>query len=266
MSSPRVFVDGIGLYGPGLSGWAQAREVLSRQRPFEPAPLDLPPAEVLPPAERRRVGLAVKLSMAAGIEAVRAAGADAAQLATVFSSSGSDCDNCHHILETLASSDRAVSPTRFHNSVHNAPSGYWSIATACTAPSTSLSAFDASFAAGILEAATQALASGKPCMLLAFDTAYPQPLHALRPISHAVGVALVLNPRKTAVASASLGLTLREAAADALADVQLEELRRSVPAARSLPLLRQLALGESAAVVLDYLDPLNLEVEVRRES
>ncbi|MHB8743752.1 MAG: beta-ketoacyl synthase chain length factor [Sulfuricaulis sp.] len=240
--------------------------MLSDRRELELAPLQLPPAEALPSAERRRAGLVVKLTMAAGFEAVRHAGANPAQLATVFASSGGDCDNCHHILETLASSDRAVSPTRFHNSVHNAPSGYWSIATDCMAPSTSLGAYDATFAAGILETATQALAGGKLCMLLAFDTAYPGPLNALRPIPFAFGVAMVLNPFKTTAAIASLSLTLSQTTATVMADEQLEYLRKRVPAARSLPLLQHIARGSNAKVVLEYLDAVNLDVTVQRES
>ena len=151
MSGLQVHIDGIGLIGPGLSGWEPSRNILSGRAPFATAPVQLPPAEGLPPAERRRVGLSVKLSMAIGFEAVRNAGADASTLASVFSSTGGDCDNCHNLLVTLASNDRAVSPTRFHNSVHNAPAGYWSIATGSMAASTSLCAYDGTFAAALLE-------------------------------------------------------------------------------------------------------------------
>mgnify|MGYP002075717815 CR=1 FL=1 len=37
-------------------------------------------------------------------------------------------------VSVFASDDRLISPTRFHNSVHNAPSGYWSIAARSTRP------------------------------------------------------------------------------------------------------------------------------------
>jgi hypothetical protein len=259
----QVHIDGIGLFGPGMSGWAQACEVLSGRMPLVLAPPVLPVAETLPAAERRRVGLAIKLALAVGLEAVRNAGADAAQLPTVFSSTGGDCDNCHNILETLASADRAVSPTRFHNSVHNAPAGYWSIATGCMAASTSLCGYDATFAAALLEAATQALSSGQPCLLLAFDTAYPEPLYALRPIPWALGVALLINPRPTQACRATLSLELSHAAATPLADPTLEGLRTAIPAARSLPLMQLLARGEAATVVVEYLDGLNLAVTVR---
>ena len=256
-----VHVDGVGLYGPGMNGWAQAREVLCGQAQAHLAAPVLPVPDALPPAERRRVGLALKLSMAAGFEAVRQAGVDPRALAAVFASTGGDGDNCHLILETLATADRAVSPTRFHNSVHNMPAGYWSIATGCRAPSTSLCAYDATFVASLLEAATQVATRQAPCLLVAFDTAYPEPLNRQRPIPHAFGVAMVLSPARSATRLASLRLQLVQAAPTRLAEPVLEQLRGSIPAARCLPLLRHLALGIAGSVVLDYLDDLQLSVE-----
>lgn len=257
-----VHLDGIGLFGPGLAGWEASRSILAGEQTIVLSPLTLPPAEALPPAERRRVGLPVKLSMAIGFEAVRQAGADPRQLASVFSSTGGDCDNCHAILEVLASDDRSVSPTRFHNSVHNAPAGYWSIATQSMAPSTSLCAYDATFAAGLLDAASQVATSGKPCLLLAYDTAYPEPLYSLRPIPHALGIALLLSPQAGEKTLARLDISLCADTPERMSEPQLEAIRQQVPTARALPLLAHLARGEAGHVVIDYLDDLALAVEV----
>ncbi|MGP1628431.1 MAG: beta-ketoacyl synthase chain length factor [Giesbergeria sp.] len=262
MSTLNIYFDGVGLWGPGLSGWENSCDVLTGRAPYGTAPTLLPAVEKLPPAERRRVGMPVKLSMAIGLEAARHAGADLTNLSTVFSSTEADCDNTHAILETLASNDRALSPTRFHNSVHNAASGYWGIATGSMQPSTSLSAYDATFAAGLLEATTQALSSGKPCLLLAYDTGFPEPLQRLRPIPAAMGVALVVNPHQTLAARALLKLTLSDAPATPMRQDGMEQLRQSIPAARSLPLLALLAHARSGAVVLEYLDSLRLGIEV----
>ncbi len=263
MSALQIYVDGIGLLGPGLTSWAQGCEVLTGRAVLKLAPTQLPPAAALPPAERRRVGVSIKLSMATGLEAAQHAGADPAQLATVFSSTEGDCDNYHAILETLASDDRAVSPTRFHNSVHNAPSGYWSIATTCMQSSTSLCAYDATFAAGLLEAVTQAIFSGQRCLLMAYDTAYPEPLYTLRPIPYAMGIAMVLNPVKTPAARARLTLNLSTSAATIMPATDLEALRTRIPAARSLPLMQLLAKETDGSVVIEYLDTLNLAIEVQ---
>lgn len=262
MKPLRVHVEGVGLVGPGMANWPEARGVLGKQHPFVPAPAQLPTIDVLPPAECRRVGVALKLALGTGLEAVRDAGIDASELATVFSSTGGDCDNCHNLLETLASADRAVSPTRFHNSVHNAPAGYWSIATRSMAPSTSLCAFDATFSAGILEAAAQALSTGERCLLISFDTHYPEPLYALRPIPYALGVALVLNPVRTSAARAALLLQPTTDAMTHMDDPALEALRLAIPSARSLPLMQHLAQGTSGRVVIEFLDDMQLGIEV----
>lgn len=262
MTTQNIYLDGVGLCGPGLTGWEQACEVFTGRQPYLAAPTTLSAVDRLPPAERRRVGIPVKLSMAIGLEAAHHAGADLADLATVFSSTEADCDNTHAILETLASSDRALSPTRFHNSVHNAASGYWGIATGSMQPSSSLCAYDATFAAGLLEAATQARTSGKACLLMAYDTSFPQPLKSLRHIPAAMGVALVINPRQTPAARALLTLTLSDAPATQMPQDDMEHLRLSIPAARSLPLLAFLANAHNGAVVLEYLDNLRLGINV----
>lgn len=263
MNRLQLHLEGVGVCGPGLTGWAQTAEVLAGRAALTVAPLQLPLLEALPPAERRRAGMPIKLAFATGFEAIRQAGADAATLRTVFTSSAADGDNCHATLEALASEDRAVSPTRFHNSVHNAPSGYWSIATACRAASTSLCAYDGSFAAGLLEAATQVISSGECCLLLSYDTPYPEPLASVRPISHPFGLALLLSPRPTAATRATLSLSLTRQDATRMPDPVLEQMRSSIPAARSLPLLQCLAQGSAGQVTLDYLDAMTLDVEIR---
>jgi hypothetical protein len=45
-------------------------------------------------------------------------------------------------------------------------------------------------------------------------------------------------------------------------DARIEFLRASIPAARSLPLLRRLARRERGRVTLEYLEPANLTLEI----
>ncbi len=191
-----------------------------------------------------------------------ASGRDAATLATVFAASGGDGQNCHVICETLAGEDRALSPTRFHNSVHNAPAGYWSIATRAMAPSNVLSAYDGSFAAGLLESLCQVAVDGVPTLLIAFDTDYPEPMRDVRPISDAFGVALVLAPTPGATTLARIDAQLTDAPATALAAPAFEQLRLGNPAARALPLLDALAARRSTSVVLDYLQDVQLQLDI----
>lgn len=261
-----VYVEGIGLLGPGLSGWASGREQLAGSAPYQSARCILPLPMALPPAERRRAGAVVKVSLAVGQEALTASGLPASSLPSVFSSSSGDAINCHEICSALASGDRLISPTRFHNSVHNASSGYWSISSGAMATSSVLCAYDGSFAAGLLEAITQAAVDQTAVLLVAYDTDYPEPLHGVRPLPDSFGVGLVLAPQRNERSLARWTLAqascLTGACATAMANSTLEQLRASIPAARCLPLLRSVAAQDTGEIVLDYLDGLQLAVRV----
>jgi len=285
----RADIEGIGLLGPGLDGWADSVPILEGRSPYVPQPTVLPVPDGLPPAERRRLGRVVKLALGVGLQATSRAGVDPVSLPSVFTSSGGDGNNCHEICQALSLEERMISPTRFHNSVHNAAAGYWSIATGSTASSNALCAFDASFAAGLLEAVTQVVADQTRVLLVAYDAQYPPPLFAKRPIPEAFGMAMVLGPvgdagaagaargavgvtagatvaRLTAAAgvSSSLGqltLSFTDSPATRMIDPALEELRVSIPAARSLPLLHQFAVRKPALVNIDYLDGRCIAVE-----
>jgi hypothetical protein len=255
-------LQGIGVLGPGLANWGATAAIFRRECSYHSAATLLPAPAVLPPAERRRAGRTIKLALAVGAEAIAQAGADARTLPTVFSSSGGDGDNCHEICVTLASEDRQISPTRFHNSVHNAAAGYWSIAYQCTRASTSLCARDASFSAGLLEAIAQLSCGAESILLLAYDADYPPPLRAQRDIPDAFGIALLLSPTHSEHALAQLQFELVGEPPTTLSDEPLETLRRSIPAARGLPLLECLAQRRSGVVTLDYLDGTRLAIGV----
>ena len=255
-----AYIEGVGLLGPGFNGWPDSQAVICGQQPYLSCKTVLPLPALLPAAERRRSGAIVRLTLAIGLEAIAAAGLDAATLPMVFSASGGDGENCHALCAMLASDDRQISPTRFHNSVHNAAAGYWSIATGAMSASTVLGAFDAGFGAGLLETLTQVVVDDARVVLLACDSSYPEPLHSARPIPDAFGIALVLAPQRSARALAKITVSLTDAGADRFEDVALEHLRTTIPAARGLPLLRGIALGGDHRVVLDYLDSTRLAV------
>ncbi len=257
-----AYISGLGVLGPGLANWPETAEVLSDRQPYRPAATVLPIPATLAAAERRRVGRAVKLALAVAAEATAHCGENLAELASVFSSSGGDGHNCHELCQALSLAGREISPTRFANSVHNAASGYWSIATGSMAESNVLCAFDASFTAGLLEALTQVAVDEFPILLVAYDSEYPQPLHAKRPIPDAFGVALLLTPQRRPCSIARVDAALSEQSTDRFSDPALEALRSEYPAARSLPLLRLLAQKHGGTAILEYLDVSRLQVQI----
>jgi len=239
--------------------------MLSSAQHYVAAPTRLPPALLLPANERRRAVQTVKIALAVGGEALTAAHREPGATPTVFASSGADGDTIHEILSALASADRAISPTRFHNSVHNASAGYWSIAAGSMAASTSLCCHDDSFAAGLLEAGVQACVEDHAVALIAYDAPYPSPLREKRPLGAAFGVALVLAPAPTPAAFARMDLVVEPgaAAATTLASAELEALRHGTPAARSLPLLSALAGQVETRVIIGYLNDMALRLTIR---
>jgi hypothetical protein len=271
----RAYVEGIGLRGPGLDGWHASRSILAGNAAYVSAPANLAIGSMLPPNERRRAGIPIKLAMAAGQEAFEHARRAPKDTATVFTSSGGDNENVHAICETLVTAPREVSPTRFHNSVHNAVAGYWSIAAHSHETSTSLCGYDSSFAVGLLDAMAQIATDGIPVALLAYDHPYIEPLNSVRHIEGNFGAGLVLTPQQTEQSFAALAVEFRAGAraVDAMADAGLEKLRSQNPAARSLPLLAALAridlgregqhgVGEKSTLVLDYLGDCHLIMTV----
>ncbi|HNT38096.1 MAG TPA: beta-ketoacyl synthase chain length factor [Rubrivivax sp.] len=254
-----VGVQGVAVLGPGLPDWASAAACLREASGWQRAATAVPAPALLPATERRRAGTVVKASVAVAEAACAAAGLAPATLATVFSSSTGDPANCHAMCEALATPERVVSPTRFTNSVHNVTAGIWHIATRAMTASTSLGAFDASFAVGLLEAAVQCVHAKAPVLFVACDVPYPEPLHGVRPLPDSFALALVLVPQ----GGRALTLALAgDAPPTRCADAGLEALRTQIPAARALPLLQALAARAAALMIIEGLPMQALSASV----
>jgi hypothetical protein len=262
----RIFVQAVGVCGPGLPDWQAAQPILAGREPYAAAAAMPPLRSLLPPNERRRAAQIVKFALAVGAEAFAGCAQDPVQTSTVFTSSGGDGDTIHAIIRTLASDARELSPTRFHNSVHNAAAGYWSILSGAKAASSSICCHDDSFAAGLLEAAAQ-LAAGEPAVaLIAYDVPYPSPLAEVRPIGAAFAVAFILTQHagNSAYPSIDVALLPEPRAATRMPCEALEMLRETTPAARCLPILAALVAPEPAEVTLPYLGDMALALRLTR--
>ncbi len=245
-----LFVEALGLAANGLPDWASGTAVLRGEAPYAYADLPAHAPALLPANERRRATATVRLAFQAAEDAIAGSRFAAHQLATVFSSSEADTPVMHRICSALATPQRLVSPTDFHNSVHNAAAGYWSIAAECRAPSISLSAWDSGFAAGLLEAAALAEVDGHDVLLVAYDIPAPEPLHEKRPLSCAFGIAMVLTTTPGLGHRIDLQLLDTKDSESRMQDPALEALRVGNPAARALPLLQLLAQQRAGIVTL----------------
>lgn len=259
-----VSIQGIGLLAAGLEGWRAGRAVLAGTEPFAPVAVPDPEAALLPPNERRRSSDCVRWAVHVAQEAIAQSGLDPREVPTVFASSGGEMGVLDTLCRTLAMPERVISPTLFHQSVHNTASGYWSIATTCQQSSTALSCYDDSFAAGLLEAITFVCVEQRPVLLVAYDLSVPAPLNEARPITNGFAVALVLVPPSDYSLS-GVRLRLDEAHQDeptSLVDPVLERVRQENPAARSLSLLSAIAADRPQSVRLTLLDSQQLILEI----
>jgi hypothetical protein len=244
MSSLAFGIEGIGFWASGLPSWEAAQTflregVLVDNPPRKPAP------ELLPPNERRRAPDTVALAIEVSMAACRAAGADPAALPSVFASTHGDLAITDYMCATLADAPRTISPTRFHNSVHNAAAGYWTIGAGCMAPATAISAYEASFAQGLIEAAAQLDDGAERVLLVAYDAQSPGPLGRISHSEGLLGAALVL------AREGGQRFTLAiESGADLSAGAALAQRLAGNAMAPMLPWFESLALGSTEPVLL----------------
>ena len=246
-----LYIESVGVCAPGLLNWQQAIPVLRGEQAYEASDPGVYQPQLLPPNERRRATAAVRLAFRVAEDAMNGTTLQPHELASVFTSSEGDTGILHRLCSALAEPQRAISPTDFHNSVHNAAAGYWSIAAQAKRPSASLSAFDASFCAGLLEAACLALDEKMPVLLAAYDIRPPEPLYTTRPLTESIGVALVLSAQPSLQALARIEMQSSKQSSVVMANVALESLRLSNPAGRALPLLHLLANRKAGTIVVE---------------
>lgn len=206
-----------GALAPGVNSladwlaWCRTREPIAMETTVLPVPL------ALPANERRRSSQVVRLALACAEQALAGSLFAADQIRSVFASDEGTGEVCQQMLEALATTGQ-VSPSLFHNSVHNAPSGYFSIATQNRQASVSVSLGAESFAAGLLCAVSEACSSGQPVLLLAYDAPLPEPMRSLLPIAQATASAwIIASASAPSPSQAPLGrfaLSLHPAAAD----------------------------------------------------
>jgi len=185
-------VEGIGFWAPGLPTWHAACDFVEHQRLMEDAPRK-PSPQLLAANERRRAPQTVAVALEVALAACTHAGRDPEELPSVFASTHGDLAITDYMARTLAEDPRSISPTRFHNSVHNAAAGYWTIGAGCMAAANAISAGQASFAQGLVEALAQLDAGGEAVLLVAYDIEAAGPLGTMTPSEGLLGGALVLS-------------------------------------------------------------------------
>lgn len=239
-------IEGIGYWSRGLPSWDAARAfaadgTLSAETAPRPAP------QLLAPNERRRAPETVAVALEVALAACTAAGREPASLPSVFASTHGDLSITDYMCSTLVGDPRTVSPTRFHNSVHNAAAGYWTIGAGAMQAATAISAYDATFAQGLLEAMVQLATGSEAVLLVGYDGASTGPLAPISPSEGLLGAALVLS-RARADGRTQLRVTLDDGHAGA-GDGALARRDAANAMAPMLQLFDALAGGQPQALL-----------------
>jgi hypothetical protein len=204
-----AWVEGIAFWTPRLADWPMARAVM-RGDLAAPETTSARPAPLLLPAnERRRAPDSVALALEVAGRACADAGADPKSLPCVFASTHGDLAVTDYMCETLAQSPTLLSPTKFHNSVHNAPAGYWTIGTGCLERYNALSAGPRTFAQALAEALVEAVAEEERVLFVAYDLEARGPLATMAISRGMVAMALVLAPADSGRTRARLDWRVR---------------------------------------------------------
>lgn len=243
-------VLGVAMRTPGYSGFAE----IKAGKKIEESPESFVGSLgefTMSPRERRRAPVSVLLSLDVAAQALTDASVDPSQVVAVFASGVGDADTMNQLYKTVSSDDKQVSPTVFHNSVHNAASGYWTIGNQCQQAVSFVSADEYSFSMALLEAVTLTKTQALPVLMVVSDVVSPEPLAGLHGVSDTFAMALVLTqPSDSQSQLQKIKLTVADGATawplfDNGRDEDLAELYKSNAAARALSLLQN--LGQDSA-------------------
>lgn len=257
-----VYVNAVSVIGPGFTDATLTRAILRGEQQWRHEALQTLKPAMLPANERRRTTTLIKLALQA-MQGLLRDNDDLAAVSSIFASSDGDLEIVDKLCRALASQDRIVSPTVFHNSVHNAPAGYWSIAASLHGASTSICAADASFMVGLMEAVSKVQTDHGVVLYVAYDSPAPEPLLSKRPFAFPLAIALRLGTVAEPGVLGSIGLKGEtEKPFTRCRNVSLEPLREGVPSGFGLPLVEALCRRARMEVDLPYLSDKRYAVTV----
>jgi hypothetical protein len=261
--TPTLYIEGVAFWAPALPGWDTARAVFRGEGTPADPPAKRPSPQVLAPAERRRAPDTVALALEVAAAAIASSGRQASDVPCVFASAHGDLGINDYMCSTLANDPKLLSPIKFHNSVHNAAVGYWTIGTGCMAASNSLSSYESSFAAGLLETAAQCAADHQAVLLAGFDIPAVGPLSSVTTSRELLAVAMVIAPERTphTVASFEWSLVSGATAPQRALSAASSALKANAMA-DALPLFEALARGDSESLTLPLSSTLSLQLQL----
>lgn len=138
-----------------------------------------PDAENVPSRLRRRCSTVGRMALETSLRICKEAGIEGSDVHLVYCSRNGELITLKLLFDSLFEKE-PLSPTRFSNSVHHTPTGYFSLITKNRRISRTISGGDSSFACGILEALSLLHKyPGRPVLLVYSDEYLPEPFDQL---------------------------------------------------------------------------------------
>jgi len=237
---------GVGAWGPGFNNSLELKNQLNNQsQNIDEELVALPPKpEIIPANERRRSPLAVRAAVEVSWQALQQSGLDSSEVACVFGSGLGDTEITDYMCRVLTTSEKQLSPTKFHNSVHNAAAGYWTISSGCMKSANSIAAYQDTVGICLLEAMIQSVQHNEPVLITLFDMAVQETWRQIFPCEQSFAAALLICPESYAVKSSLAKLSFSAATKNITEASALpgffQSLYQQNPAAKILPLLQAL--------------------------
>ncbi|QWT22034.1 beta-ketoacyl synthase chain length factor [Bacillus sp. NP157] len=118
------------------------------------------------------------------------------ELLSVFSTHSRDADAVDRMMDTLSTAPRNLSPLTFIRTLTVSVAGSWTQRAGNHRATTTVTAGEASFGVGLLEAAVLTVAEARPVLYVFCDIPLPASLRALRPESTPLAAAMVISPER----------------------------------------------------------------------
>ncbi|MEE9426328.1 MAG: beta-ketoacyl synthase chain length factor [Methylococcales bacterium] len=217
---------------------------LGRILGFDVSALD---TSMIPPALRRRSSLPCKLAINAAMSACKTAGVEASATPTLFASVGGEMVITDQLCLELTRPTVHISPTQFHNSVHNTAAAYWSIVTGCQQASSAMAAGEQTIAMALVEAWGQLATQGGDLLLVCYEECWPDYVDPGMG-HHAIAFAMLLS---TEASDHTIAQFLRPRVVDQppVVEAQLAQLIDGVPLFALTPLFQALTGQNSDQVI-----------------
>jgi len=258
---------GFGAWGPGFENWAQLTQLLRGDNTHPLETSREPKPDIIPANERRRAPLSVRMAIESSWQATQTTGIEPKNLSCVFVSGLGDTQLTDYMCNTLASENKHLSPTKFHNSVHNAAAGYWTISTGCMKSANSVAGFNESTSLTLLEAMSQCALEQEPILLTFYDVPSSEVLRDLYPNEHGFSASLIIAPPDDRNTSLSLSAEVLESSSNwpsLSLNKELQACYENNPAARVLLLLNALCNRDKTSPQNSVLViPLSIETSLK---